>query len=163
MADGQREIDVEIFQGEHSLVRDNVALGRYVLRGIPSAPAGRQAIDVRFTYDLNGILEVEMQIRGMERVEHVVIEQRAGKLSKDEIARARKEMERLKFHPREALPNRTALARADALFVELTGPMRDELGYAIATFRSALEGQSPAIIVDVREQLNGLVAALSKR
>jgi hypothetical protein len=36
------------------------------------------------------------------------------------------------FHPREALPNTTALARADALYVELVGHARDVLGSAIA-------------------------------
>ena len=37
-------------------------------------------------------------------------------------------MGRLKFHPRDSLPNRTALARADALYAELRGPEREVLG-----------------------------------
>ena len=44
-------------------------------------------------------------------------------------------MARLKFHPRDALPNATLLARADALYVELTGTPRTALGEAIARFR----------------------------
>ena len=62
MGDMQREIRVEVFQGEHSLCRDNRKLGEYTVRGLrPAAPAGK-SVDVRFTYDLNGILEVETTV-----------------------------------------------------------------------------------------------------
>jgi molecular chaperone HscC len=69
-------------------------------------------------------------------------------------------MKRIKFHPRESLPNRTALARADALFVELTGISRDELGLEIQRFHAALETQDPALINPLRERLNALVGQL---
>ncbi len=160
MSDNQREIRVAVYQGEHSLVKDNTFLGEYIVNELPQDKAGAVAIDVRFTYDLNGILEVEMKLEGSERVEHLVIEQRPGRLSPAQIEEARQAMAALKFHPREALPNRTTLAKADAVFTQITGPARDELGHAIATFRSALETQEPDIIDRVREQLNALVDAL---
>jgi molecular chaperone HscC len=62
-------------------------------------------------------------------------------------------LERLKFHPREALPNVTALTRAEALYVELTGPERSALGSSISHFRAALESQDSALIVTLREAL----------
>lgn len=68
-------------------------------------------------------------------------------------------MGRIKFHPRESLPNRTALARADALYVELTGPARDALGEQIQYFRGVLETQDPQMIDPSRERLNSLIAA----
>ena len=160
MGDGQREIRVAVYQGEHSLVKDNTLLGEYIVGELPPEPAGSVAIDVRFTYDLNGILEVEMKLEGSERVEHLVIEERPGRLSAAQIEQARQAMAALKFHPREALPNRTTLAKADAVFTQLTGPARDELGQAIATFRTALETQEPDIIERFREQLNALTDAL---
>tara|TARA_B100001750_G_C15503204_1_gene598609 strand:- start:288 stop:2021 length:1734 start_codon:yes stop_codon:yes gene_type:complete len=160
MAENQREIRVAVYQGEHSLVKDNTFLGEYIVKELPQQAAGAVAIDVRFTYDLNGILEVEMKLEGSERVEHLVIEQRPGRLSTRQIEEAREAMAALKFHPREALPNRTTLAKADAVYTQLTGPARDELGHAIAMFRSALETQEPDIIERVREQLNALIDAL---
>ena len=78
------------------------------------------------------------------------------------LQEARKAMTRLKFHPREALPNTTALTRADALYVELSGPAREELGHAIAMFRAALETQDEEAIGALRERLVGLTAAMKR-
>jgi molecular chaperone HscC len=155
--DGQTTIDVEVYQGEHSLCRDNRRLGSYRLTGIPPAPAGQEGIDVRFTYDLNGILEVDMTVVSTGRTESLVIEQSPGRLTPAQIAAARQSMGRLKFHPREALPNTTALARADALFVELTGNAREELGFRIAQLRAAIEQQDPQLIAGTRSALLALL------
>jgi molecular chaperone HscC len=158
----QRSLLVEVFQGEHSLCRDNTKLGEYSINRLPPGRAGEVWVDVRFTYDLNGILEVEMRIMDSDRVEHLVIEKRPGKLSKNEIASAREQMQRIKFHPRDSLPNRTALARADALFAELTGYAREELGQALALFRAVLETQDASQIDSARQQLNALVDVLRR-
>ncbi|MCE9666814.1 Hsp70 family protein [Myxococcus stipitatus] len=163
MSDFQREIEVEVFQGEHAMCSDNVKLGEFSFAGLPPAPAGEQAIDVRFTYDLNGILEVEVTAVSNGRKEAFVIEQRPGKLSPEQIAEARKQMAALKLHPQDALPNTTALARADALHVQLTGLPREALSSAIARFRLALETQDPGVITPAREHLVALTARLRER
>lgn len=160
MGDNQQEIRVAVYQGEHSLCKDNTFLGEFVMKELPQKKAGQVSLDVRFTYDLNGILEVEMKLEGSDRVEHMVIESAPGKLSREEIEEARRAMAALKFHPRDTLPNRTTLARADALYTELTKLAREDLGHAIAAFRAALETQDPETIIRLRGQLNGLVDAL---
>jgi molecular chaperone HscC len=71
-------------------------------------------------------------------------------------------MERFKFHPRDALPNVTALSRAEALFVELTGAARDELAQGMAAFRAALERQEPAEIEGAREALLAFIASVGR-
>lgn len=162
MEDRQTRIDIAIYQGEHSHCRDNVKLGEFALDRLPPKPAGEVRVDVRFTYDLNGILEVEAELVGTQRVEHYVVQKRPGKLSADELVRAREAMKRLKVHPRETLPNRTALARADALFVELRGAPRDALARAIADLGTALETHEREAIDAARERLNALVSELSR-
>jgi molecular chaperone HscC len=156
-ADGQAQIRVEVFQGEHSLCRDNTKLGEYTLQGIPSGPAGQEAIDVRFTYDLNGILEVDMTIVSSGETATLVIERAPGRMSPEQVEQARQTMRTLKFHPREALPNTTALARAESLYTELRGPARELLGTALRSFRLALEEQDSAAIERRRGELLGLV------
>jgi molecular chaperone HscC len=160
--DGQRSLDLKVYQGEHSLVRDNTQLGSYRVVGIPSGPAGSQRVDVRFTYDLNGILEVDAIIFSTGEKHSLVIERAPGRLSKDEIARAHEAMQRLKFHPRDALPNVTALERGDALFVDLTGEARAHLGHHLSAFRLALEGQDRAEIDARRGVLLGAIDALQQ-
>ena len=163
LEDGQRELLVEVYQGEHSLCRDNAKLGQLLIRGLPRGRAGEVRVDVRFTYDMNGILEVEAKVMGTERVEHLVIASRPGKLSPEQIEEARAAMKRIKVHPRDNLPNRTALARADALFAETTGLERELLGQLLIAFRAALELQDPATIEPTRERLNALIEDLRRR
>jgi molecular chaperone HscC len=157
--DFQNQIEVCVYQGEHSLCKDNRLLGRYKVDRIPSAPAGEQSVDVRFTYDLNGILEVETTIVSTRRSASLVLEQMPGRLTPQEIERAREQMARLKFHPRDGLPNVTALNRAEALFLELTGDSRTELGRGIAMLRAALESQEAEAIDNWRQYLVALVHA----
>ncbi|MBN4059181.1 Hsp70 family protein [Endomicrobium sp. AH-315-J14] len=160
MADGQSQVLLEIYQGEHALCADNQKLGEYTIKGIPHGRAGEQSFEVRFTYDLNGILEVEATIVATKKKASLVIERAKGQLTRKQIKDARLAMKALKFHPRDALPNRTALARADALFVELTGINRSLLGEALGDFRAALETQDTAAIDSCRENLVALTSSL---
>jgi molecular chaperone HscC len=162
VADNQTLIRIKVFQGEHSLCADNQPLGGYEVGGLKPAPRGEEGVDVRFTYDLNGILEVETTIVSTGKTATLVIERTPGRMSKDEIARARAAFSRLKFHPREALPNVTTLARADALHVELSGAAREHLAAAIARFRAILETQRPEEIETAREQLAVVLDALRR-
>jgi molecular chaperone HscC len=154
--DGQRVIEINVYQGEHSLVRDNTKLGSYSIR-LPGGRTGEQSIRVRFTYDLNGILDVDTTVEATGKTQSLVIEAGANRLTPRQLQEARIAMSRLKFHPRDALPNATLLARADALHVELTGFARAQLAAAIAAFRLALEHQDDARITDARRQLAALV------
>ena len=162
MGDGQTQVSLRVYQGEHSLCRDNHLLGEYVIKELPRRAAGEETIDVRFTYDLNGILEVETTVVSTGKKHVLVIEKSPGRLSKADVEAARRAMAGLKLHARDALPNTTALARADALYVELTGPAREQLGMALQHFRGALETQDPRIIEAVRGRLNELVTALKR-
>ena len=160
LSDNQREVVVQVYQGEHSNCRDNTKLGEYHVKNIPRGRAGEQSIDVRFTYDLNGVLEVESTIQATGEHQAVVFQRTPGALSPAQVKKAREAMASLKFHPRESLPNRTALARADALYAELSGMDRDMLGDAIQRFRIALETQDEKLITPLREQLQSLVSQL---
>ena len=162
MGDMQKEILIEVFQGEHSLCRDNDKLGAYRVK-VPARAAGEESIDVRFTYDLNGILEVETTVVSTGKKEALIIEKSPGRMTAKEVKAAREVMARLKLHPRDALPNATALARADALYVELSGPAREELGHSIAALRAALETQDDKEIAPRRERLLSLVTAYKRR
>jgi len=161
IADGQQSIRIAVFQGEHSLCRDNRLIGQYQVR-VPRGAAGAESVDVRFTYDLNGILEVETTVCSTGKAETLVLEQTPGRMAREEIERARRAMAKLKFHPREALPNATALARGEALYLELTGSRREELGLVLARFRAALDRQEDAAIEACRLELLQAVGALRR-
>jgi molecular chaperone HscC len=157
--DFQRQIEVKVYQGEHSRCKDNRALGSYTIGPFAAERAGHEAVDVRFTYDLNGILEVETTTVSSGKVDVLVLEQTPGRMTSRQVEEARERMAGLKFHPRDSLPNATALARAEALFMELTGSQRDEVGSALSDFHAALEVQDAEAIRHCRERLNHLIEA----
>jgi len=159
--DNQRELRLGVYQGEHALVRDNTKLGELTITGLRAAPAGEETVRVRFTYDLNGILEVDTTVTRTGKTKNLVIEGHPGRLTAEQIQAARKAMAHLKIHPREALPNATALARADALYVELTGAARVQLAQGIAEFHAALDSQDDTLIASERQRLVRLLAELS--
>jgi molecular chaperone HscC len=161
MSERQTRINVEVFQGEHSHCSKNQRVGEYLLEGIPPGPAGKEAVDVRFTYDMNGVLDVDATIVSTGRTATFTIERAPGLLTRAALAEARKALARLKFHPREALPNVTALTRGDALYAELVGPARERLGAVLADFRAAIEAQQGALIAERRGVLQRLLSELS--
>lgn len=62
MNESQTSVVVDVYQGDGKLVIENAKIGEFLLEGIPEAPAGEEAIEVAFTYNLNGILEVTAKI-----------------------------------------------------------------------------------------------------
>lgn len=59
--DGQTGINVNIYQGERDLVKDNRILGDFLLKGIPQMPAGMPKVEITFQLDADGILQVSAQ------------------------------------------------------------------------------------------------------
>lgn len=56
--DGQREAEIQVYQGESRVASQNHLLGKFTVANIPYAPAGKEALDVSFSYNQNGMLQV---------------------------------------------------------------------------------------------------------
>jgi molecular chaperone DnaK len=56
--DSQTAVDIHIVQGERSMAKDNIELGKFNLTGLPPARRGTPQIEVTFDIDSNGILHV---------------------------------------------------------------------------------------------------------
>ena len=91
-ADSQPSVEVHVLQGERPMARDNRTLGRFHLDGLPSAPRGVPQIEVTFDIDANGILNVSARDKATSKQQNITITASSG-LSKDEIARMKKEAE----------------------------------------------------------------------
>lgn len=57
-ANNQRTVLIQVFQGDHSSIKDNILLGTFTLAGIPPSARGVPRIEVIFEVDANGILTV---------------------------------------------------------------------------------------------------------
>jgi molecular chaperone HscC len=86
--EGQPWIDLQIYQGEARMVRDNIHLGslRVPLPARGPPPPEESAVEVRFTYDVNGLLQVEVTVLKTQQKSSLLIEGNPGLLSEAEIA-----------------------------------------------------------------------------
>jgi molecular chaperone HscC len=134
----QTSVRVAVFQGESRKVEGNLCLGEFEVVNIPRGPAG-QEVDIRFTYDLNGVLEVEATVVATKQTISKIITRHARGLSADQIAKAVAAMQAIKTHPREETVNRFLLRRAERVFGELSLDEREALSSILDGFESALE------------------------
>ena len=159
--DYQRHMAIRVFQGESRLVKDNVLLGELEI-SLPAAAAGKEAVDVRFTYDTNGLLEVDATNLSTGRRDTLVIEGNPGVLQPDEIKRRLAGLAKLKIHPRDDAVNRTLIARAARLYEERLGDTRSVIGDAMSIFANALDRQKPEDIDAARRRLSVLLGELDR-
>ena len=151
--DNQEQVLLKIFQGESRLVRDNVALGQLEMQ-VPKRPAGEVSLDVRFTYDINGLLEAQVSIPLTGESRSLVIENNPGVLTPEEIQERLKALEQLKVHPRDQQVNTLLSARLERLYQESLGELREQIGYWAGQFQQVLDTQDERKIREVRNQLS---------
>lgn len=155
-SDYQKEVKIEILQGEEPYAEDNVQLG-LITTMVPKKKRGQESVDVRFTYDINGILEVEVTVVSTGKSVTKVLSQN---MDEKEIAKRMKQLEKLKVHPKDMTENQLILERLQALYEEALPETRDRLMYHIRNFESTLAEQDPRRIRKYREFLEHMIASL---
>ena len=161
VADNQATLAVHIFQGESRRCSQNIELGDVELK-VPPMKAGEVKVDVRYTYDVNGILDVDIAVadHGIER--NLVIRKLAGDVSDEDIARRRVELAALKVHPRDQDQNRLVLARANRLYEQLLGDEREQVGRWLGQFEATLSRQDGHEIGEARKQFAAALDTLER-
>jgi len=92
-ADNQSVVNIQVYEGERTMTKDNFFLGKFDLTGIPPAPRGIPQIEVSFEVDANGILQVSAEDKGTGKAEKITITAETGRLSQEDIERMVKEAE----------------------------------------------------------------------
>ncbi|SEQ23178.1 molecular chaperone HscC [Pseudomonas sp. NFACC02] len=159
--ESQERVLVKIYQGESRLVRDNIALGELEIP-VPPNTGGVVDLDVRFTYDNNGILECQVSIPATGEQHALVIQNNPGVLSNDEIAERLQALAALKVHPRDQQINTLLVARLERLYQESLGDRREQIDHWASRFQQALATQDERIIRQTRHELNERIALLEK-
>ncbi len=159
--DDQPEVELNIYQGESRLVRDNILLGTLKMP-LSRRPRAESSFQVRFTYDVNGLLEVEAGMPGSSQRQRIVIQNADRHMSDAEVRRRLEELASLKIHPREQTANRTLLARAERVYQVLRGDERQHLANEILLFEQVIEQQNARLIPPARARLTQEIDALER-
>ncbi len=171
-ADNQTQVEIHVLQGERSMAKDNVSLGKFFLDGIPTAPRGVPQVEVTFNIDVNGILNVTAKDKGTSKSQHITIQ--SSNLSNEEIekmkhdAEAHEEEDRKKKEVAELKNDADSLAYQGEktlkdLGDKVTGEEKSRVESEIAALRSASEGSDIEATKGAMETLTKSLHELSQR
>ncbi|MBF0625519.1 MAG: molecular chaperone DnaK [Magnetococcales bacterium] len=78
VADYQKKVAVKVAQGERELFADNKTLGDFNLDNLPLAPRGVPQIEVSFSIDVNGLVEVSARHKETGQAQSIRVESSGG-------------------------------------------------------------------------------------
>ncbi|MGH0000070.1 Hsp70 family protein [Pseudovibrio ascidiaceicola] len=152
-ADNQTRMCIDVYQGEAAHVHDNIALGEFNVC-IPRNKAGKEAVDVRVTYDVSGLIEIEAKCDSTGVKNTMIVETNTSKLDDVEIKQKIASLAHLKVHPKDDEANLALLSRLNRLFEMTMSDNREEIMHMMVDFQSVLEKQDPKLIKVQRDELS---------
>ncbi len=167
----QTSVQVRVFQGEREIAEENELLGAFMLTGIPPAPAGTPQIEVTFSIDENGIVNVSAEDQGTGESEEITIEGGVG-LSDEEIDEMQEEAEKHAEEDqrrRERIETRNeaeaTVRRAETLLEEneedVPADLAEEIEAAMEDLESILEDDD-ASVEDLEAGMEELTESLQE-
>jgi len=164
----QPEVEINVLQGERTMVGDNKSLGKFRLTGIPPAPMGVPQIEVTFDIDANGIVNVHAKDLATGKEQKMTITGGTA-LAQDDIDRMVKDAEAYAeedANRREAVETRNQadqlVHQTEKLLEEQAENMNDEeksgVETALGALRLTLENES-AETSEIRTKMDELIQA----
>ncbi|WP_390221169.1 Hsp70 family protein [Vagococcus entomophilus] len=158
--DNQKEIVFPIYQGENPRSSDNLKIGEISMK-LPQKSAG-YPIDIRFTYDQNGLLEVIVKDAAANSEKRLVIEENPGSLTSEEIDSALEKLAGLKIHPKNRSENQLIIARLERLYMEFIGERRNYIQHLLIQFKALLDEQDEKLLEEQLVEYNQIIMTLEQ-
>ncbi len=160
-ADGQTTVEINVLQGERQMAYDNKSLGRFQLTGIAPAPRGVPQIEVTFSIDNNGIVNVSAKDKATGHEQQITITASTN-LTEEEINQRVKEAEQYAEEDKKRKEEVETLNHADSLIYETEKTLRDNgdklsdedkstVQSEIDAFKKVREGNNAAEIKNAME------------
>jgi len=172
--DNQPAVTISVFQGESEIAKSpsNRFLGEFNLEGIKPAPRGEPQIEVTFSLDKNGILQVKAKDLGTGKENKIEIKGSSG-LSPEEVERMRKEAEAHADEDRKKVELITARNEADHLIFQIEKELKTHadkvaeadktaINAAIERAKQAMSGDDVAKIKHATGELMQVAQGLAK-
>lgn len=149
--DNQTKIRINVLQGESRFAANNLSLGELEI-DVPSGKAGEESVDVTYTYDINSILEVEVQVISTGKKEKQVFCGRDVDMTEDEIKERLDTLSYLKIHPRDREENKYLLLLGERIYEESLGERRLQIEAELHKYEKALDTYDTGTIEEAKRK-----------
>ncbi len=157
--DNQCQIEIGIYQGESYYCNENLKLGVIEMEILPGKK-GEACLEISFTYDINGILEVEVTDHQLKRMKRKVLTSEKVRMSEEELYRRLEELQAYKLMPYGGVRTKMIMAKGERLFTQLLGARRQQVAIAMHQIGQAImsrdEQQINRVLKEAKELFDRL-------
>ncbi len=153
----QKQLEMDIYQGESRLVKNNIKLGSITVN-VPKAKAGEEMVELRFSYDINGLLEVDAHVPSTGERKLVTINNAPGELTEKEIQASKIKLAKLKIHPKDDEKIAELIMRAESIYENSLEQDRADITHNLSLFEAVLERQDPKEIESMAKEFRDFLA-----
>lgn len=172
--DNQTRMAIHVLQGERAMARDNTTLGLFFFDDIPAAPKRTPLIDVSFSIDADGILNVGAEDLDTGKKREIRIEG-STKLSEEEIGRMIKEAKRYEEEDKkrreriETINQAKAVIDAAELAIEemkeedeVNEEVKEEVKEGVLQLKEGMKGEADIDIQKIKRDAEKLKRIMQK-
>ena len=163
----QSSVDVHVLQGERPMAHQNKELGRFQLTGIRRAPRGVPQIEVTFSIDANGIVNVSARDLDTGKAQQITITATSN-MSQAEIDRAVQDAQQYAAEDARLREEATARDRCEQLLYRASGAGREtsredraRVAEAVKNVRRAVKSKKPEEMLPAADALEALLHELN--
>ena len=147
----QESVTIKVYQGEAYYCKENLYLGEISLE-VERKKREQNRIEVCFTYDINGILLVEVEDLDQGTKKQMVLKSDSIRMGEEELQRRLKELADYKLAPCGGIRVKYILARGERLFAQCMGKRRQAVAELLGKLHEAVNMQNDQIIANcIRE------------
>ncbi len=172
-SDNQPSVEINVLQGEREFAKDNHSIGTFMLDGIAPAPRGVPKIEVKFSIDKNGIVNVSAKDQGTGKEQHISITASTN-MSKDDIDKAVKEAEAFAAEDKKRKEEVDLRNEADSMVYQMEKSMNEfgdkvsaddkaNVEPKIEALKEALKGTDIEAVKKAKEELQTAFYAVAQK
>mmetsp|Transcript_26264 Transcript_26264/g.54460 ORF Transcript_26264/g.54460 Transcript_26264/m.54460 type:complete len:640 (+) Transcript_26264:2-1921(+) len=150
--DDQTAVDIQVYEGERPLTKDNYLLGSFQLSGIPRAPRGWPQIEVVFDIDASGILSVQAEDKARGHSENITISSDQGGPTTEQIDEMIQEAARNADEDRKVKDRIEGYAGSKRIGEQMDADEKAKLLDALKDGHSWLDARQEADAEEIKEQ-----------
>ena len=159
----QSSVEINVLQGERPMARQNKSIGKFRLNGIRRAPRGVPQIEVTFTIDTNGIVNVSAMDKDTGKRQEITI-QGSSNMSREEIDQAVREAQQYAAEDARAKADAQIKDRLESLLYQseevrkhADKEQKKQIDEATKTAKRALKHKDPREMTAAADALEAII------